>query len=591
MRVMSFLAGGARHLCLCVLPVLCAASIVSVAPAQGQAPAGLNDIVREQRQIIEREEQRRRRERGEFLGGSSEPSLREPDLLPETSGGDGPCLEVNRIVFDGAKRIPARRLETLVEGRQGGCLTLADIQNVLRLATNYYIDKGYVTSRAYLQPQDIGAGELRVLIVEGAVSDVRLLENGKARRGGWQLFGERTGRIMNIRHFEQGLEQINRLGSKQATIRIEPGRGVGESIVTIEVEDSYAIEASASLDNGGSTSTGRHQWNGIVGFEDVLGLHERLTVSARSSLDRLDDQIYSRSINGYLSVPWHYFTLNLSGSYLEYYSRLDSASGDYSYDGLSWEGRVELDRILHRTGRYTWRAGTAFTLKEATNYIEDIFIDASSQRLAVVEASTGISGRIAGGFGQASVAVKRGLDAFAAQSDTNQSGGTPVAQFTQATLSGFYQRVWKNRLGRLSVQATGYASWSPDTLFASERVNIGGPYSVRGFRDVSLSGDAGGYGQFELSLVPAFAAKTPESLQRVIGTPQVFAALDAGAVVEDADDPLEGGELMGGVVGLRLSGGILSGEVAYEKALVHPSFLKPADDGFLRFRIGISHRF
>lgn len=565
--------------------------LLSGASVSAQTPSGLDDVVRDQRQIIEREEQQRRRERGRFLGGTAEPSLRQPDLLPEAAGDAGPCVQIDRIVFEGAKRIPTRRLEVVVEDRQGGCFTLHDIQNVLRETTNYYIAKGYVTSRAYLVPQDIGAGELKVLIVEGSVAEVRLQENGTARRGAMQLFGDRSERIMNIRHFEQGLEQINRLGSKQATIRIEPGKGVGESIVTIEVEDSYAVDASVLLDNGGSTSTGRHQWNGIIGFEDVLGLHERLTISARSSLDRLDDQVYSRSINGYLSVPLQFWTLNLSGSYLEYHSILDSASGDFSYNGLSWEGRTELDRVLHRTGRYIWRAGAAFTLKEATNYIEEIFIDASSQRLAVVEASTGVSGRFAGGFGQVNVALNRGLDVFAAQSDSNQLTGTPAAQFTQVIASGFYQRVWQNPIGRLSVQASTYAAWSADTLFASERVNIGGPYSVRGFRDVSLSGDAGGYGQFEVGLVPAFASKIPEKLRKALGTPQLFAAIDAGAVVEDADDPLEGGELLGGTIGMRLTGSILSGEVAYEKALANPSFLKPAEDGFLRFRIGVSHKF
>ncbi len=141
-------------------------------------------------------------------------------------------------------------------------------------------------------------------------------------------------------------------------------------------------------------------------------MNELLTISARSSLDRLDERIYSRSINAYLSVPWRYWTVNISGSYLDYLSRLESPSGDYSYDGTSWEGRVELDRVLHRTGRFVWRAGGAFSLKEANNFIEEIFIDASSQRLAVLEASTKISGRIAGGFGQASIAFKQGLEAL-----------------------------------------------------------------------------------------------------------------------------------------------------------------------------------
>ena len=31
----------------------------------------------------------------------------------------------------------------------------------------FYIDRGYVTSRAYLPQQDLSSGELRVIVVEG----------------------------------------------------------------------------------------------------------------------------------------------------------------------------------------------------------------------------------------------------------------------------------------------------------------------------------------------------------------------------------------------------------------------------------------
>ena len=47
----------------------------------------------------------------------------------------------------------------------------------------------------------------------------------------------------------------------------------------------------------------------------------------------------------------------------------------------------------------------------------------------------------------------------------------------------------------------------------------------------------------------------------------------------------------GGRKAMRAGGGIVTGEVAYERALAHPTFLDPAENGFLRFRLGISQTF
>jgi hemolysin activation/secretion protein len=45
---------------------------------------------------------------------------------------------------------------------------------------------------------------------------------------------------------------------------------------------------------------------------------------------------------------------------------------------------------------------------------------------------------------------------------------------------------------------SAYGQWSPDRLYGSERLTLGGESSVRGFKEQYLSGDNGGYWRNEL---------------------------------------------------------------------------------------------
>ena len=70
-----------------------------------------------------------------------------------------------------------------------------------------------------------------------------------------------------------------------------------------------------------------------------------------------------------------------------------------------------------------------------------------------------------------------------------------------------YQRPVTQKMWWLS---SFYAQWSPDCLYGSERLTIGGENSVRGYKEQYLSGDVGGYLRNELDQSAVHPACTPE---------------------------------------------------------------------------------
>jgi hemolysin activation/secretion protein len=80
----------------------------------------------------------------------------------------GKCFAVDRVEVEGISQFSAQSVAPLIKPYEKTCVGLAEINAVLRDLTYLYLDKGFVTSRAYVPEQDIGKTRvLRLVVVEG----------------------------------------------------------------------------------------------------------------------------------------------------------------------------------------------------------------------------------------------------------------------------------------------------------------------------------------------------------------------------------------------------------------------------------------
>ncbi len=52
------------------------------------------------------------------------------------------------------------------------CLTASDLNRLLSDITHAYLKRGYVTTRAYLPPQDLQDGVLQIQVIEGRLESI-----------------------------------------------------------------------------------------------------------------------------------------------------------------------------------------------------------------------------------------------------------------------------------------------------------------------------------------------------------------------------------------------------------------------------------
>lgn len=105
--------------------------------------------------------------------------LPQPAPAVPVAPSQGPCFSLTTISLTGVTLIPTREQQRLLAPWRNRCLTLADITRLTDTISEWYISRGYITSRAFLTEQDLSHGELTLVVLEGKLRAIHL--DGKCR--------------------------------------------------------------------------------------------------------------------------------------------------------------------------------------------------------------------------------------------------------------------------------------------------------------------------------------------------------------------------------------------------------------------------
>ncbi|EPG5491466.1 two-partner secretion system transporter TpsB1, partial [Pseudomonas aeruginosa] len=163
-----------------------------------------------------------------------------------------------RIELEGAGHLGESARRQLLAPYQGRCLGVGQLNALLKAVTDHYLDRGYVTTRAYLPQQDLASGTLRIIVVEGRLEGLDSSALASPRELAMSFPG-RTGELLDLRELEQLVDQLSRLPSRQAQLELVPGSEVGGSRVRLKGERDKPWRVSATRNNDGDVSTGEQQ--------------------------------------------------------------------------------------------------------------------------------------------------------------------------------------------------------------------------------------------------------------------------------------------------------------------------------------------
>jgi hemolysin activation/secretion protein len=538
--------------------------------AHAQAATDRDSAIR-QSEIIQRQNQEQlQRDLDAARRASGAPSGADPkQFMPkvEVPGIGSACSDIKTVMIDSAPHLSTAVREQMNSDFSGRCVGVSDIEQMLGAITKDYIQRGYITTRAYLPAQELSTGVLRIQVVEGRIERIVIDDDGAGSIQPSNAFPVRAGDLLNLRDLEQGVDQVNRLSSNGAELDIKPGDLVGASTVVVHNRPTTPLHATFTLDNQGSQSTGKNQEGLTLIADRMLGLNELVTLTHRQSVPNDRESRSAVSDNVSVVVPFGYSTFSAFVSRSTYATQIKAPSGLLlRANGNSGSDGVKLERVMYRDQRSKVTLSAGYTSKKIENYLADQFLSVSSRWLSVFDLAVGASTTMLGGVVSTSLGVSNGLKLGGAQNDLpNLPDGAPHSQFSKLSYALSYYRPFKIGEADLSLSSQLTGQDSRTGLQGSEQIAIGGLYSVRGFSLNSISGDKGYYLRNELSSVRTLNLGGQAVAFRLYG------AVDTGRVASIAQGALDG-RLTGMALGATFSWKALALDLMVAAPISLPSF-------------------
>ncbi len=484
---------------------------------------------------------------------------------PETQA-ESRCFPVKTIQVEGVTLFTSEQIKTITEVYQNQCLSLNGINQLVEALSTLYLDAGYVTSRAFVQPQNLADGQLELVVLEGRAEQFISTENQFSQRELDFAFPELHQRLLNIRDIEQGLENLNSLAKNSATVELRPGQQQGGSIVAIQNQPQpFAWRGGIGIDNSGDASTGMYQLDANLSVDNGVGINDNLYLSVassagRHSLPQSDSDSYALN----WTFPLDYWRFSAQTQYYKYLQMVIGNLISFQTSGSSLNHSLSAERVLWRGQQSKWIGQLTLIRKSSKNYVEDVFLDTSSRKIYVANAGLSYQHKLLQGEFLLGLNVERSVPWFGAK--TELASAEDDFQFTKYMLDMNYSTQFE--LGTQAFYWSSAASYlySPKIILASEGMAVGSRYTVRGVNQGSLFGYKGGYIRNDLT-APVSWALTPD-MQHLVSV-----HLDLGMTNLPDFENYNADWLASAGIGYQMVFLGISTQIAYHQTLRVPDFM------------------
>ena len=250
------------------------------------------------------------------------------DKIPQT-------IIVERFEVVGSTVFSSQELAKVTEQFTKRPISLTELFQARSQITNLYLQKGYITSGAYIPPQTIKSGVITIQVVEGKLSDIQI---SGTRRLNPNYVRSRlkiaTSPPLNRERLLSALQllQLNPL-IETVNAELSAGSRPGASVLEVKIAEAQSFSTQVILDNGRSPSVGSFRRRLQVNEANLLGLGDGLSLSyTNTDGSNALDTSYTLPLNPYNGTLSFYFGTSWSNVIERPFNVLDIESSSRYYE-------------------------------------------------------------------------------------------------------------------------------------------------------------------------------------------------------------------------------------------------------------------
>lgn len=495
-----------------------------------------------------------------------------------------PCFAINEVVLEGEHharfQFALKRALRETGFQAGKCLHAGNINQIMSLAQNALIGRGYTTTRILAAPQDLNSGKLQLTLIPSYLRSIRIDRSNDDQTHAGRIaafqnkFPTRSNDLLNLRDLEQGLENLKRLPTAEADLQIVPVEGEpNQSDVVVQWRQRLLpYRVSVGMDNSGSEATGKYQGNITFSADNPLGLSDMFYVNYGRSIggtpdeESFDGHRKEGGSNNYAvhySAPFGKWTWAFNHNGYRYHQAVSGLSEVYDYNGKSYNTDFGFNRLLYRDAKRKTYLGVKLWTRETKSYIDDAELTVQRRKTAGWLAELSHKEYIGRSTADFKLKYKRGTGMKDALRAPEEAFGEGTSRMKIWTASADVNTPFQ--IGKQLYDTSVHAQWNKTPLTSQDKLAIGGHHTVRGFDgEMSLSAERGWYWRNDLS----WQFKPGH---------QLYLGADVGHVSGQSAKWLLGQTLAGTAIGIRGQiklGGNLHYDIFTGRALKKPEFFQ-----------------
>lgn len=405
----------------------------------------------------------------------------ETEKSTQTAQGEAITFELKKIVTDPSAVLTDAELDAIIKPYEGQQVKLSDIYDIVEKINALYNEKGYVTCRAFLPPQTITEGTVKLLLVEGRTGTATVSGNKytKAKYITNRLHLAR-GEIANVKELNKDLLLFNATNFTQLRIMMKAGTEPGTTDYEITAYEPKRDTWTLFEDNAGSYTSGEYRTGLFFNTKSLSGNCDAFSLgTVYSQGTRAANAMYSRSLGRSGTKMNLLYSTNavkvVKGGYE------DMIKGHANSYAIGFVQPV----LVNETTRsevsldYNRQSSKTDWLTPRINMVDD----------KVQDVTLGYS---LTNYGASHVFYQKHsyVRGYSKQEADMGTGSEPSNKhFGFYKFNGMYQKLYQaGQMWNLRADA----QWSgSDGMVSSRQFYMGGMYSVRGYKENFLGGDSG----------------------------------------------------------------------------------------------------
>ena len=209
---------------------------------------------------------------------SSETKTNNQDLIVAQDSDDIPeRIVVKNFEVVGSTVFTQQELTQAIKSYRNRPLTLPELFQARSIITKLYTDRGYVNSGAYIPPQELNDGTVKISVLEGQLEEINV--SGTKHLSSKYVSSRleaAAGKPVNVDSLLSAL-QLLRLDPLIDNISAELSAGIrpGTSLLDIQVEEADVFNIATSFNNNRSPSVGSNQRSVGLNHGNLFGFGDQ----------------------------------------------------------------------------------------------------------------------------------------------------------------------------------------------------------------------------------------------------------------------------------------------------------------------------